>query len=159
MGSKQDLTGKRFGRLTAIKPVGIASNGSIMWKCRCDCGNHVSVRTAYLNCGKTKSCGKCRPPVIEKIKKFKDTVTFEDIDKIEPFRSTTGYADIYSIKQPDNVIFRVYIHVLGERVYLGQRKTLFEAIKLQEEALKLLIEWSEENGKQNEKNTKKYRYV
>lgn len=153
MGIKKDLTGKRFGRLTAIKPVGIASNGSIMWKCRCDCGNHVSVRTAYLNCGNTKSCGKCRQPAIEKIKQFKDTVTFDDIDKIKPFRSTTGYADIYSIKQPDNAFFRVYIHVSRKRVYLGERKTLFEAIKLQEEALKLLIEWSEENGKKGTKKT------
>lgn len=153
MGSKQDLTGKRFGRLTAIKPVGIAKNGSIMWKCRCDCGNYVSVRTAYLNCGNTKSCGKCRPPVIEKIKKFKDTVTFEDIRKVKPYRSTTGYAGIYSIKKPDSMIFEVHIHVSGKRVYLGQRKTLFEAIKLQEEALKLLIKWSEENGKKGTKKT------
>lgn len=147
MGSKQDLTGKKFGRLTAIKPVGIASNGSIMWKCRCDCGNQTTARSDNLNYGKKKSCGKCRPPVIEKIKKFKDTVAFEDIRKVKPFRSTTGYADIYSIKKPDSMIFEVHIHVSGKRVYLGRRKTLFEAIKLQEEALKLLIEWSEENEK------------
>lgn len=153
MGSKQDLTGKRFGKLTAIKPVGIGKNGSIMWKCRCDCGNQIIARGGNLNYGNTKSCGKCRPPVIEKIKQFKDTVTFEDIEQIKTCNSTTGYADIYSIKQPDNAFFRVYIHVSGKRVYLGQRKTLFEAIKLQEEALKLLIKWSEENGKKGTKKT------
>lgn len=153
MGSKQDLTGKHFGRLTAIKPVGIASNGSIMWKCRCDCGNQIITRSSDLNYGKPKSCGKCRPPVIEKIKQFKDTVTFEDIEQIKTCNSTTGYADIYSVKKPDSVIFKVNIHVSGKRVYLGQRKTLFEAIKLQEEALKLLIKWSEENGKKGTKKT------
>lgn len=153
MGSKQDLTGKRFGRLTAIKPVDISKNGTLVWECKCDCGNHVSVITSSLNYGNTKSCGKCQPPVIEKIKQFKDTVTFDDIDKVKPCRSTTGYVDIYSIRQPDNVIFRVHIHVSGKKVYLGIRKTLFEAIKLQEEALKLLIKWSEENGKKGTKKT------
>ena len=135
MGIKQDLTGKRFGKLTAIKPVGIASNGSIMWKCRCDCGNQVIARSSDLNYGEPKSCGKCQPPVVEKIKQFKDTVTFEDIEQIKTCNSTTGYADIYSVKKTDSVIFKANIHVSGKRVYLGQRKTLFEAIKLQEEAL------------------------
>ena len=153
MGSKQDLTGKRFGKLTAIKPVGIAKNGSIMWKCRCDCGNQIIARNGNLNYGNTKSCGKCRPPVIEKIKKFKDTVTFEDIGKVKPCRSTTGYVDIHSIKHDDNLIFNVYVHVFGKRVYIGRKKKLFDAIKLQEEALKLLIEWSEENGKKGTKKT------
>lgn len=145
MGTKQDLTGKRFGRLTAIKPVDISKNGTLVWECKCDCGNHVSVITSSLNYGNTKSCGKCRPPVIEKIKKFKDTVTFEDIGKVKPCRSTTGYVDIYSIKHNDNLIFNVYVHVFGKKVYIGRKKKLFDAIKLQEEALKLLIEWSEEN--------------
>lgn len=153
MGSKQDLTGKRFGRLTAIKPVDISKNGTLVWECKCDCGNHVSVITSSLNCGNTKSCGKCRPPVIEKIKKFKDTVTFEDIGKVKPCRSTTGYVDIYSIKHKDGLVFQVYVHVFGKKVYIGRKKKLFDAIKLQEEALKLLIEWSEENGKKGTKKT------
>lgn len=153
MGSKQDLTGKRFGRLTAIKPVGIAENGSVMWKCRCDCGNQITARSDNLNYGRTKSCGKCRPPVIEKIKKFKDTVTFEDIRKVKPCRSTTGYAGIYSIKYNGSLVFEVYVHVFGKKVYIGRKKKLFDAIKLQEEALELLIEWSEENGKKGTKKT------
>lgn len=153
MGSKQDLTGKRFGRLTAIKPVDISKNGTLVWECKCDCGNHVSVITSSLNYGNTKSCGKCRPPVIEKIKKFKDTVTFEDIGKVKPCRSTTGYVDIYSIKHNDELIFSVFVHVFGKKVYIGRKKKLFDAIKLQEEALKLLIKWSEENGKKGTKKT------
>ena len=47
-----DLTGKRSGRLTAIKYVG----GS-KWLCKCDCGNEKIVRTNSLNNGETKSCG------------------------------------------------------------------------------------------------------
>ena len=47
-----DLTGKRFGRLTVAKYV-----GSSKWLCQCDCGNEKIVRTHSLNSGETKSCG------------------------------------------------------------------------------------------------------
>jgi hypothetical protein len=34
-----DLTGRRFGRLTAIKRAGSNERGKAMWACLCDCGN------------------------------------------------------------------------------------------------------------------------
>ena len=56
-----DLTGQRFGNLTVIskdesyiKPSG---QKIAMWKCVCDCGNSVSVRSEYLRNGNTTSCG------------------------------------------------------------------------------------------------------
>lgn len=50
-----DRTGARYGRLTAIKPVG-KKHGQIYWKCRCDCG--VSVILYGGNLGRlTRSCG------------------------------------------------------------------------------------------------------
>lgn len=52
------LANQRFGRLVAIKPTQErSSNGSIMWECKCDCGNIVKVRANHLTSGKTKSCG------------------------------------------------------------------------------------------------------
>lgn len=51
-----DLTGKRFGRLVAIKPSPRTNNGT-RWLCLCDCGNEVEVVTPSLTCGVTKSCG------------------------------------------------------------------------------------------------------
>ncbi len=47
-----DITGKRFGRLTAIKYV-----GNSKWLCHCDCGNDKIVRTDHLKGNKIKSCG------------------------------------------------------------------------------------------------------
>jgi hypothetical protein len=47
-----DITGKRFGRLTALQ---YAGDGK--WECECDCGNRTIVRTYNLNNGTTKSCG------------------------------------------------------------------------------------------------------
>ena len=57
----KDLTGKKFGRLTAISrssnkvyPSGFFRT---MWLCRCDCGTEVVVDTTCLSTGHTKSCG------------------------------------------------------------------------------------------------------
>lgn len=61
MGSPIDLTGEKFGRLTAIetdkKSIG---SGSRYWICKCTCGKQISVKTASLTTGKTKSCGCLR---------------------------------------------------------------------------------------------------
>ena len=53
---KLDLTGRVFGRLTAISE-DERSSGKTRWKCLCECGNAVSVRTSDLTSGKTVSCG------------------------------------------------------------------------------------------------------
>ena len=63
-----DLMGHRSGRLVAIKPTENRSgSGSVMWLCRCDCGNEVEVVAHCLTRKKpTRSCGclrkKKRPP-------------------------------------------------------------------------------------------------
>lgn len=57
MGVIKDLTGLRFGKLTAIKLSGRDSKGRLMWLCRCDCGNEKAIRATSLAQGLTKSCG------------------------------------------------------------------------------------------------------
>lgn len=56
-----DLTGQKFGNLTVLsqdesytKPSG---QKVAMWKCECDCGNNISVRSEYLRNGSKISCG------------------------------------------------------------------------------------------------------
>lgn len=52
----EDLSGNRFGRLVVLeleKPI----NRRTMWKCRCDCGNIVTVDAYSIKSGHTKSCG------------------------------------------------------------------------------------------------------
>ena len=56
-----DLTGQRFGRLVVIEkapPLGGVTNA--VWRCRCDCGNEVSVRSPSLRKGESQSCGCLR---------------------------------------------------------------------------------------------------
>lgn len=56
MGKFQDLTGQRFGRLTAIERVENKGNRT-MWLCRCDCNEMCVVDGGNLRSGHTKSCG------------------------------------------------------------------------------------------------------
>ena len=54
---KEDLTGKTFGRLTAIQPVVKAGNRKRFWLCSCTCGGQAVVEESHLKSGHTKSCG------------------------------------------------------------------------------------------------------
>ena len=56
----KDLSGVRFGRLTAIRKTDArASDGSIIWLCKCDCGKEIKVSSSNLRGkgGGTNSCG------------------------------------------------------------------------------------------------------
>lgn len=50
------MIGKHFGKLT-VDSLAYSRNHSRYWKCICDCGGVVNVKTKYLNNGDTKSCG------------------------------------------------------------------------------------------------------
>lgn len=53
-----DLSGKVFNRLKAIKPTDDrAENGSVIWECKCECGNVCYVSSAELLKGSVGSCG------------------------------------------------------------------------------------------------------
>lgn len=54
---RKDITGRRFGRLKAIKYVEDETDSNTQWECQCDCGHikHISLQN-LLN-GNTKSCG------------------------------------------------------------------------------------------------------
>lgn len=52
-----DLTDKRFGKLTAIKPTGEKKKGGRVWYCECDCGGTIETTARSLNNGRTTSCG------------------------------------------------------------------------------------------------------
>ena len=51
-----DLTGKKFGRLTVLRKADNKGHG-IEWLCQCDCGNQTVVRSDRLVTGHCTSCG------------------------------------------------------------------------------------------------------
>jgi len=55
---RQDLTGKRFGRLVVIKRIRYDKQGHTqIWKCICDCGHKCEARAGNLSTNHTQSCG------------------------------------------------------------------------------------------------------
>ena len=54
MGTFIDLTGRKFGRLTAMEFLGGPYS---QWRCQCDCGRQSQPKGSYLRDGRAKSCG------------------------------------------------------------------------------------------------------
>ncbi len=52
-----NLTGQKFGRLTALRRVGTDKDGKAVWACICSCGRQSFVRAHSLKRGNTTSCG------------------------------------------------------------------------------------------------------
>ena len=58
---ERDITGRKFGRLTAIEPAE-ERKGRTFWRCRCDCGNTCTVLYWNLVRNHTRSCGCIKSP-------------------------------------------------------------------------------------------------
>lgn len=68
MKIRKDITGQKFGLLTAIKPIEKGKNGT-KWLCQCECGNFHTTTVTYLLNGDCKSCG------CYKYEPFKEMIT------------------------------------------------------------------------------------
>lgn len=53
----KDMTGTRWGMLTAIEYVGKDKHNNALWRCECDCGNEKVVSRRSLISGSSRSCG------------------------------------------------------------------------------------------------------
>lgn len=62
-----DLTKRKFGRLVVIERARNAKRSCVLWRCRCDCGNIVVIRSTNLRSGNTQSCGCLQKEIVGKI--------------------------------------------------------------------------------------------
>lgn len=53
----RDITGQKFNRLIAIKPVGKDTKRNVLWEFKCDCGNFTVKPIYNVVRNNTKSCG------------------------------------------------------------------------------------------------------
>lgn len=79
------LVGQRFGHLTVIKDSGERLHRSIIWECKCDCGNIHYVTSNNLNGGRTKTCGQSNC----KYHTFYEDLTGQKFGKLTPLYPTT----------------------------------------------------------------------
>lgn len=123
---KLELTGQRFGKLTALRPAENIGKKTA-WLCRCDCGKEIAVITGRLRSGHTTSCG-CL--------KSKDglALTYVDGTCVEMLRArtvrrnnTSGVpgVDWWASKG----LWRAMICFKGKRYYLGGYRRFEDAVK------------------------------
>lgn len=91
MAGIKDLTGTKFNKLTAISQNGRSLKYEVLWKCKCDCGNEITVSASNLKTGNTKSCG-CITHRIDLIgQKFnKLTVVSLYVDSNNKYKTTSA---------------------------------------------------------------------
>lgn len=139
-GQAVDLTDRIFGRLTAIEPTKRTdSKGSVMWRCRCECGTEISVSANSLIQGHYRSCGCVRQEMQENLH---DTMTFVEntcLEQLErrKYRSdnTSGFRGVS--KGPDGK-WMVTIGMQNKRYYVGLFRDFDDAVRARlriEEAL------------------------
>lgn len=130
-----DLTGQRFGRLTAIARAENI-NGRTAWLCRCDCGRQAVVKTQHLRSGCTISCGCAIPPVGPE---GGLNLTYIDGTCVEMLRArtvrrnnTSGVPGVDWLKSKH--AWRAAICFKGRRYYLGCYHSFEEAVAARKKA-------------------------
>ena len=136
-----DITGKRFHRLTALYPTGKRSGkGSVVWHCRCDCGNEVDVSYNELVYSNMKSCGCQKKEHDQVLSSFLTHVEGTSIEMLKsrkvPSNNTTGYKGVYFIKGK----YTAKIVFQKKQYYLGNYDTLEEAVQARCKAEKVLFD-------------------
>lgn len=118
--ASSDIAGKKFNRLTALYPTEKrSSRGSVVWHCKCECGNEVDVSYNSLMYGNLMSCG-CQKK--EHDEKLQDLLAFVDGTSVDLLRSkkirknnTTGVKGVYFIrnKYVAKIVFQHKAYYLG----------------------------------------------
>ena len=143
----RDVTGKKFGRLTAIERTDRKSGNTYIYKCRCDCGKICYVSGANLRSGATTSCG-CYSSEVHKqsVKTMQDDrntyyISGTDVMSIaneKPQKNnTSGYPGVSWDRSVN--IWKSYITFQGKRYYLGASTDINVAIKLRKTAEKKIF--------------------
>lgn len=86
----KDLSGQKFGKLTALQRLNKKLGTSYAWLCRCDCGRLTEVSTNALLQGKTKSCGCGKIEGLKKLAKDIRGKRFGRLTALEPTEQRFG---------------------------------------------------------------------
>lgn len=136
-----DIAGQRFGRLTALYPARRQDKcGSVIWKCRCDCGSLVEVSYNTLVYSNKKSCGCQKKEHDRKLQTFLTHVAGTSVDMLKskklPSDNTTGYKGVYRIrgKYVAKIVFQ------KKQYLLGSYENIEDAAEARKEAEEVLFD-------------------
>jgi hypothetical protein len=98
MRTPENLTGREFGKLTAIEYAGASQ-----WHCRCACGAETLVYASNLKTGRSTSCGKCKStlPISDRVRQLRAEM-----------QGVAGYGDVdYTAREGwPRTYVRIYFH-------------------------------------------------
>jgi hypothetical protein len=131
VGKFIDLTGQKFGKLTALSYKTVRQNNHrsiVVWECACDCGNIVSVRSSSLTSGNSRSCGchhKATSPINGSKYQYNGT-NIPSLTRKTGINNTTGHKGVYKCRDGR---YAAQINLSGKRTYLGRYNNVNDAIK------------------------------
>lgn len=85
-----DLTGKRYGSLVAIRKIGQDGKNNSIWEVQCDCGKSKDVCARNFKNGTTTSCGSCKFNLLNK--------KFGSLSVIEKFGSNVDAQIVWGVR-------------------------------------------------------------
>jgi hypothetical protein len=129
-----ELTGQQFGELTVIKLSDRrGNNNTLLWECRCSCGNTIYLHSYSLRHGHYKSCG-CQHDK----KRDKGVKRHIKTDQVDSTRKTALKAKIHKANKSGHKgvmwmesrkKWKAYIGFKGKQINLGYFEDKNDAIK------------------------------
>lgn len=112
--------------------------GSVIWRCKCDCGNEVDVSYDRLNYSTVVSCGCRKKEFSHKLNGYQTHVVGTSVNILSKKKlrsdNKTGVAGVYLVRGR----YRAEICFQQKSYYLGEYAQLETAAAVRQEAEKLL---------------------
>lgn len=154
-GNFLDISGRKIGRLSVLYPTKKRDQkGSVVWHCRCDCGNELDVSEDNLVHGNYRSCGCLKTEIQQNVKNQLHRIDGTCVEWLKKRKhrsdNTSGFRGVYGCHGK----FCVSIGFKKQRFYIGTYATFEEAVRVRLEAEKLLHDgfvkayyaWQEQGG-------------
>ena len=136
-----DITGQRFGRLTARYPSRRYDKcGSVIWHCECSCGKELDLSYNTLVYTNQRSCGCQKKEHDQKLQVFLTHVAGTSVDMLKskkvPTDNTTGYKGVYLVrgKYIAKIVFQ------KKQYFLGTYENIEDAAQARQEAEEVLFD-------------------
>ena len=136
-----DISGQKFHRLLALHPTDKRSRqGSVIWHCRCECGNELDVSYNDLLYTNLQSCGCQKKEHNQVLQEHLTHIAGTSLDILKsqkvPTNNTTGTKGVYFVrgKWLAKIVFQKKAYYLG---YYDRQEDAVEARRDAEETINL----------------------
>lgn len=146
--------GEKYGRLTALEPTEKRSCRAIVWKCRCECGNVMEIRSTLLKNGQATNCGCVKrannKDNFTRTLNYVDDTCIEFLEKMDvPLK--TSKSGVRGVSLLRDGRYKAELTFRKKRYYLGTFRVLDDAVKARKEAEIMVEEYLEKYHADEEK--------